>query len=89
MRFAAGRPLWHLSLCHRTPTGPLPVLRWSPTKTRQAEALRDLILINLGTSEALIPEHSRLIMTWRKPLSLEEINQLAQTPEVRVRPGRP
>ena len=83
--------MWHLSLAHRSPHdgSPLPVLRWSPNKTRRIEAIRDLILLNLGTSEALIPDHTRLIMTWRKPLSLEEINQLAQTPEVRARPGRP
>jgi hypothetical protein len=26
---------------------------------------------------------------WRKPLSLVEVNQMAPTPEVRARPGRP
>jgi hypothetical protein len=25
---------------------------------------------------------------WRKPLSIVEVNQMAPTPEVRVRPGR-
>lgn len=26
---------------------------------------------------------------WRKPLRLDEVNQMAPTPEVRARPGRP
>jgi hypothetical protein len=59
------------------------------------DAIRDRILFNLGTSEPVIPvegeERALLVATmqWRKPLSVLEINQLAPTPEVRERPGRP
>jgi hypothetical protein len=59
------------------------------------EALRDRILFNLGSDEPVIPvkgaEQAALTMTmqWRKPLSFPEINQMADTPEVRTRPGRP
>ena len=53
------------------------------------EAKRDDIFERLGTGEKLIPEHTAYTLTWRKPLSLEEINQMAPTPEVRARPGRP
>ncbi len=73
----------------------MPVLRWSPTRWRKMEAVRDRILFGLGTDEPLIPvsgeERARLgvTMQWRKPLSIQEITQLAQTPEVRARHGRP
>jgi hypothetical protein len=63
------------------------------------EALRDRIMFNVGTSEPFIGEDVQEIadvlgvspraMHWRKPLSIEEINRMAQTPEVRERPGRP
>jgi hypothetical protein len=49
----------------------------------------------LGTNEPLIYEDMTsfnpmtIIGTWRKPLSIEEINQMGNTPEVRARPGRP
>jgi hypothetical protein len=59
------------------------------------EALRDRILFGLGSPEPVIPitgaERAavRVTMGWRKPLSIEEINRLAPTQEVRLRPGRP
>jgi hypothetical protein len=61
---------------------------------RKAKALRDRILDKLGTTEPVIEELARngpgsVAPHWRKPLSLVEINQLAATPEVRRRPGRP
>lgn len=31
----------------------------------------------------------RVTRQWRKPLAIEEVNRMAQTPEVRARPGRP
>lgn len=31
----------------------------------------------------------KVTLQWRKPLSFDEVNQMAQTPEVRGRPGRP
>lgn len=43
----------------------------------------------LGTNEALIEERGDVLPHWRKPLTLAEVNQMAQTPEVRARPGRP
>lgn len=45
----------------------------------------------LGTEEPLIEETDRTTITrqWRKPLSLIEVNQMAPTPEVRAREGRP
>lgn len=70
------------------------VLRWSPTRWRKMEAVRDRILFRLGTSEPVIPISgeeralAKTTMQWRKPLSIEEINQMAPTPEVRQRPGR-
>ncbi len=59
------------------------------------EAVRDRILFGLGTDETVIPvwgeEHALIVVTmqWRKPLSISEIAQLAQTPDVRARMGRP
>jgi hypothetical protein len=59
------------------------------------EALRDRIMFGLGSSERIIPVEGaeraglKVTMQWRKPLSFSEIAQLAQTPEVRTRPGRP
>jgi hypothetical protein len=59
------------------------------------EALRDRILFGLGSSEPVIPIEGeeramvRVTMQWRKPLSFEEVAQMADTPEVRERSGRP
>jgi hypothetical protein len=58
------------------------------------EARRDRILTGLGSDEAIpITGAERaaamVTMQWRKPLSFAEIAMLAQTPEVRARPGRP
>jgi hypothetical protein len=76
-------------------TGPVPVLRWSPTIHRRIEALRDRIMRGVGTDEALIvpdgEEAAALVATrqWRKPLRIDEIARLAPTPDVRARWGRP
>lgn len=61
--------------------------------------MRDRILFNHGTSEPWIAEDWRKVemeighplkaMHWRKPLSLQEVARMAQTPEVRRREGRP
>jgi hypothetical protein len=65
---------------------------------RQVEAVRDRIFAMCGSAEAVIPltdyeaaalGATRVTMQWRKPLSLTEVAQLAPTPEVRARPGRP
>jgi len=62
---------------------------------RKAEAIRNRILRGCGTEEPFIePEGEELALLvstrqWRKPMSISEIAQLALTPEVRMRPGRP
>jgi len=56
---------------------------------RNIEAIRDRIFRSVGTDEPLIEERGRMAMHWRKPLSVEEINRMAPTAEVRERPGRP
>jgi len=43
----------------------------------------------VGTNEAIVEEMGDALPHWRKPLRIEEINQMAPTPEVRARPGRP
>jgi hypothetical protein len=43
----------------------------------------------IGTKEAIVEEMGNELPHWRKPLSMIEINQMAPTPEVRARPGRP
>lgn len=71
------------------------VLRWSPTTVRRIEAARDRIMAMCGTTEPVIaPEGEELAMIkvtmqWRKPASIEEVNRMAPTPEVRERKGRP
>lgn len=71
------------------------MLSLSPTILRRLEAYKSSIFHNIGSSEAVIPvegeERAMLKVTlqWRKPLSFDEVNQMAQTPEVRGRPGRP
>lgn len=68
----------------------MPVLRWSPTIARRIEMLRDRIFYRLGTDEALILDaRGRITRQWRRPLSIAEINQMAETPDVRARRGRP
>jgi hypothetical protein len=70
----------------------VPVVRWTRQTVRRIEAIRDRILGMCGTSEPIIPETEaplRVTMQWRKPLSIEEIAQLAPTAEVRERKGRP
>lgn len=96
MRYAGGRPLWHLSLVRWEASGqPVSVLRWSATALRQMEAIRDRIMRGLGTAEPWVIEHMgaqlgerAIAMHYRRPLSIEEVNQMAPTPEVLARPGR-
>jgi hypothetical protein len=70
------------------------VLRWSLTRWERMAARCERILGALGT-ETIIPitgaelAAAMVTMQWRRPLSFAEIAQLAQTPEVRARPGRP
>lgn len=96
MRYAGGRPLWQLSLSHHEPDGkPVPVLRWSPTKWRKAEAVRDRIMHGIGTNEPWVVEEMTaplgmraISVHYRRPLSLAEVAQMAPTPEVIARPVR-
>lgn len=77
----------------------MPVLRWSLTERRRVETVRDRIFRGVGTTEPLIPVpeiemaaelgFNPVTMQWRKPLSIEEVNRMAPTPEVRERRGRP
>lgn len=68
---------------------PLPLDKWSATMWRKAEAARDRIMHGHGTEEDWIFESRPTIATWRKPLRLDEVNQMADTREARERPGRP
>jgi hypothetical protein len=61
---------------------------WSPTKLRKAEAMRDLIMRDVGTGEDWATAIGIVAMHYRKPLRIDEINQMAPTPEVRAREGR-
>jgi hypothetical protein len=62
---------------------------------RKVEAIRDRIMGMCGTSEPLVyatefwPGRVPVTMQWRKPLTIEEVARMAQTPEVRERRGRP
>jgi hypothetical protein len=62
---------------------------------RRIEAIRDRIMQRIGTSEPLIELEGMELLAvkqtrqWRKPLSVEEINRMAPTPEVLERRGRP
>lgn len=66
---------------------------------RMIESVRDGVLRNLGSNEPVIAEdiaaaeaavrHPLKAMHWRKPLSILEIPQMADTPDVRARKGRP
>lgn len=63
--------------------------------TRKVEAIRDRIMAMCGTDEPLIEPSGdeaammRVTRQWRRPLSISEVAQMADTPEVRARPGRP
>jgi hypothetical protein len=80
-----------VSVSHQRP--PVLVLRWSPTRWRKAEAVRNRIMRGCGTDEPwFLDEENWDIMRsakWRKPLRIDEVNQMAQTAEVRAREGRP
>lgn len=79
-----------LSIALQDKRGPTPVLRWSPATHRMIEAARDRIMSACGTHEPLIEDRDTTVTRiWRKPLSLEEVNRMAPTPDVRARRGRP
>ena len=65
---------------------------------RKMEALRDQIMHGVGTDEPWYLEDPvefqgetgkpMIAGNWRKPLRIDEVNQMAPTPEVRAREGR-
>lgn len=74
----------------------MPVVRWTQAVWRKAEGLRDQIMQGSGTVEPWFSEEMTreigeraVAVHWRKPLRIDEVNQLAPTAEVRERPGRP
>lgn len=97
MRYAGGRPLWHLSLTpwNAADRNPVPVLRWSRTTWRKLEAIRDRIMRGVGTDEPWVIEHmsdviglQAVSVHYRRPLRIDEIGRMATTDEVKARPGR-
>lgn len=71
------------------------MLRWSPTKWRKAESVRDRIMRGVGTDEEWLMEEMSaqwgeraIAVHYRKPLRIDEVAQMAQIPEVIQRPGR-
>ncbi len=73
----------------------MPVLRWSSTTWRKLEAMRDETARGLGTTEPWYMEHmadqlgeAAIAVHYRKPLRVDEVNQMAPTEEVRQRAGR-
>jgi hypothetical protein len=65
------------------------VSRWDRKTRRHLQTLCYHYTRVLGTNEKLIKEFERHSIQWRKPLSIGEINQMAPTPEVKRREGRP
>ena len=87
-----------LSISHQQQGRPVPVLRWSRQTVRRVEAIRDRIMGMCESPEPVIdvPDAEfaelgarRVTMQWRKPLGIYEVAQMAPTPEVRERKGRP
>ena len=84
-----------MSLSHHKADGkPVPVLRWSPTKWRKAESVRDRIMRGVGVGEWVVEELTVQIglravsVHYRRPLSVMEVAQMGRTKEVIGRPGR-
>jgi hypothetical protein len=72
------------------------VLRWSADQWREAEAARDDILQGVGTTEPWHQETGTPVFAsyavsvqWRRPLRVDEVNLMRETPEVKQRKGRP
>jgi hypothetical protein len=68
----------------------------SASTWRKFEALRDQVMRGVGTDEPWFREDMPDILgtraasvNYRKPLRLDEVNQMAPTSEVRARLGRP
>lgn len=50
--------------------------------------MRDRVMHGLGTDEEYVIEKGGVAMHWRRPLRIDEINQMAPTEDVRRREGR-
>lgn len=76
---------------------PVPVVSLTRQMVREIEAMKDRIYAMCGTDEAAIVAavhefpalNERVTMQWRWPLTIAEVAQMAPTPEVRERKGRP
>jgi hypothetical protein len=76
---------------------PVPVVSLTRQQMREIEAMKDRIYAMCGTDEAAIEAdiqefpalNTRVTMQWRWPLTIAEVAQMAPTPEVRERKGRP
>lgn len=61
---------------------------------RKMEALRDRLLFKVGTDELwflddeFLSQFGGVSAHWRKPLRIDEVNQMAPTLDVRERQGR-
>jgi hypothetical protein len=66
----------------------MPVLRWSRTKRRHAEAIVEKIMRGVGTDEPWVIEDGGVAVHWRRPLRIDEVARMAPTAEVKARPGR-
>lgn len=89
MRYAGGRPLWHLSLVLWRNRQPARLSSLDGRDIRRLEAMRDQIMRGIGTDEPWVEEPGHIAINWRRPLRIEEINQLAPRDRfVRERPGR-
>jgi hypothetical protein len=71
------------------------LLRVGAAMWRKFESVRDQVMRGVGTAEPWFQEDlsdvlgaGAVAVHYRKPLRLDEINQLAATAEVRARPGR-
>ena len=94
--YAGGRPLWQLSLSLQPERQPLPVLRWSAAQKQEVEAARDEIMRGVGTPDPFHEEIAKPVfaryavsVSYRRPLRVDEVNLIKDTPMVRKRPGRP
>ena len=86
-----------MSLAAHDAEGPLKVLRWSATRWRHMERIRDRLMFGCGTDELWFfdaefygnAKAHAVAAHWRKPLRIDEVNLMAPTREAVARPGRP
>jgi hypothetical protein len=71
------------------------VVRWTAEHWQEIEAARDDIMRGTGTTEDWFREfsnpvlgHYAISVNYRKPLRVDEVNQMRQTVDVKQRRGR-